>query len=86
MGELSVSRLLINGTVIASTISGEFLELQSRARITSDVRYDVMEMHPGAVVQGQLACRDGRTKPGEWTRAAGTADLTAIEPDMAVSA
>ncbi len=85
-GELSVSRLLINGTVIASTISGEFLKLQSRARITGDVHYDTMEMHPGAVVQGQLICRDGRMKPWEWTPAVDSANLTASEPDMAISA
>lgn len=53
-GEISVSHLVINGTVIGPVHAGEFLELQARARVTGDVEYSTIEMHLGAVVQGRL--------------------------------
>ena len=53
-GEVSVSHLVINGTVIGSVQSSDFLELQTRARVTGDVEYSTVEMHLGAVVQGRL--------------------------------
>lgn len=53
-GEVSVSHLVINGTVIGSVHSSDFLELQTRARVTGDVEYSTVEMHLGSVVQGRL--------------------------------
>jgi cytoskeletal protein CcmA (bactofilin family) len=53
-GEISVSHLVINGTVIGPVHSSDFLELQTRARVTGDVEYSTIEMHLGAVVQGRL--------------------------------
>ena len=53
-GEVSVSHLVINGTVIGSVHSSDFLELQTRSRVTGDVEYSTVEMHLGAVVQGRL--------------------------------
>ena len=53
-GEVSVSHVVVNGTVIGPVRSGEFLELQSKARVTGDVEYNSIEMHLGAVVQGRL--------------------------------
>ena len=53
-GEISVSHLVINGTVIGPVHASEFLELQPRARVTGDVEYNSIEMHLGAVVQGRL--------------------------------
>ena len=53
-GEISVSHLVINGTVIGPVRTTEFLELQPRARVTGDVEYNNIEMHLGAVVQGRL--------------------------------
>lgn len=53
-GEISVSHLVINGTVIGGVHSSDFLELQTRARVTGDVEYSTIEMHLGAVVQGRL--------------------------------
>jgi cytoskeletal protein CcmA (bactofilin family) len=32
----------------------ELLELQPKARITGDVRYEVLEMHQGATIDGEL--------------------------------
>lgn len=53
-GEISVSHLVINGTVIGAVHSSGFLELQTRARVTGDVEYSTIEIHLGAVVQGRL--------------------------------
>lgn len=53
-GEISVSHLVVNGTVIGSVHSSDFLELQTRARVTGDVEYSMIEIHLGAIVQGRL--------------------------------
>ncbi|MDD5250605.1 MAG: polymer-forming cytoskeletal protein [Rhodocyclaceae bacterium] len=74
-GELSVSRLFINGTVIGSTISSEFLELQSQAQVLGDVHYNVIEIHGGAVVQGELVCRGGQTADAQPATAVAKADV-----------
>lgn len=53
-GEISVSHVVINGTVAGPVVSSGFLELQAKARVTGDVEYNTIEMHLGAVVQGRL--------------------------------
>ena len=53
-GEITVSHLVINGTVIGPLHSSGFLELQPKARVTGDVEYNSVEMHLGAIVQGRL--------------------------------
>ena len=53
-GEISVSHLVINGTVVGPVRSSDFLELQTRAKVTGDVEYSTIEMHLGAIVQGRL--------------------------------
>lgn len=53
-GEITVSHLVVNGTVIGPIRSSGFLELQTRARVTGDVEYNTIEMQLGAVVQGRL--------------------------------
>lgn len=58
-GEVSVSHLVVNGTVNGPVRSGEFLELQPRARVTGDVEYNAVEMHLGAIVQGRLVHQGG---------------------------
>lgn len=53
-GEIKVSHLVVNGTVIGPVSATEFVELQPRARVTGDVEYNNIEIHLGAVVQGRL--------------------------------
>jgi cytoskeletal protein CcmA (bactofilin family) len=53
-GEIAVSHVVINGTVIGPVHSSDFLELQPRAKVTGDVEYATIEMHLGAIVQGRL--------------------------------
>ncbi|RTL48822.1 MAG: polymer-forming cytoskeletal family protein [Rhodocyclaceae bacterium] len=53
-GEIRVSHLVINGTVIGPIHAAELLELQPKARVTGDVEYGTIEIHLGAVVQGRM--------------------------------
>ena len=53
-GDTTVSHLVINGTVTGGVHSSDFLELQTRARVTGDVEYSTIEIHLGAVIQGRL--------------------------------
>ncbi len=46
--------MIINGSVIGPVQSDELLELQPKARITGDVRYETLEMHQGATIDGEL--------------------------------
>ena len=53
-GEIHVTHLVVNGTVIGPIHSAEFLELQTKARVTGDAEYNAIEIHLGAVIQGRL--------------------------------
>jgi cytoskeletal protein CcmA (bactofilin family) len=53
-GEVVVSHLVANGTIVGPVKVLDTLELQSCARVTGDVEYMQLEMLPGAVVQGRL--------------------------------
>jgi cytoskeletal protein CcmA (bactofilin family) len=69
-GEISVSHLVINGTVIGPAHASEFLELQNKARVTGDVEYSMIELHLGAVVQGRLVHQGASAKAVELKLAA----------------
>lgn len=58
-GEVSVSHVVINGTVIGPVFACESLELQPKARVTGDVEYHRLEIQQGAVVQGRLVHQTG---------------------------
>ena len=53
-GEIHVSHVVINGTVIGPVIADDSLELQPGARVKGDVSYASLEIHLGAVVEGRL--------------------------------
>jgi len=69
-GEISVSHVVINGTVIGPVHSSDFLELQPRAKVTGDVEYATIEMHLGAIVQGRLVHQGAPAKAVELKLAA----------------
>lgn len=69
-GEIAVSHVVINGTVIGPVHSSDFLELQSRAKVTGDVEYATIEMHLGAIVQGRLVHQGAPAKAVELKLAA----------------
>jgi cytoskeletal protein CcmA (bactofilin family) len=53
-GEIRVSHVVINGTVVGSVHAIEYVELQAKANVTGDIHYRTLEMQLGAVVQGRL--------------------------------
>lgn len=60
-GEIHVSHVVINGTIIGPVYATEYVELQTKANVTGDVHYKTLEMQLGAVVQGRLVFEtDGR--------------------------
>jgi cytoskeletal protein CcmA (bactofilin family) len=54
-GKVNAGHVIINGCVIGPVQSDELLELQPKARITGDVRYETLEMHQGATIDGELS-------------------------------
>lgn len=64
-GDISVSHLVVNGTVIGPVHASEFLELHAKARVTGDVEYSTIEIHLGAVVQGRLVHQEVLSKTVE---------------------
>jgi cytoskeletal protein CcmA (bactofilin family) len=53
-GKVDAGHVIVNGTVIGPIHSSDLLELQPKAQITGDVRYEVLEMHQGATIDGEL--------------------------------
>ena len=53
-GELRADHIIINGTVNGPVHAAVLLELQPKARIRGDVHYVALEMHQGALIDGQL--------------------------------
>ncbi len=53
-GELRSDHIIINGSVNGPVHAAVLLELQPKARIRGDVHYVALEMHQGAIIDGQL--------------------------------
>ena len=53
-GDVSVSYAVINGEVIGNVYASEKLELSSRARISGNVHYNLLEMASGSEVNGKM--------------------------------
>ena len=62
-GRVRGGHVIINGQVDGPIQSDELLELQPQARITGDVRYEVLEMHQGATIDGELRPLKAEEKP-----------------------
>lgn len=57
-GEIRVSHVVINGSVIGPVHASDYIELQAKANVTGDVYYKTLEIQLGAVVQGRLVYQD----------------------------
>ena len=53
-GEVNVPYVVINGVVIGDVHGSEHVELHSKARVTGNVYYNLIEMAIGAEVNGKL--------------------------------
>lgn len=53
-GEINVTHLVVNGEITGPVSVAEYLELQSKSKVTGDVHYKTLEIQLGAVVEGKL--------------------------------
>ena len=53
-GKVMAGHVIINGQVHGPVVATELLELQPKARIVGDVRYETLETHQGATIDGEL--------------------------------
>lgn len=64
LGKVKAGHVIINGSVAGPVEADELLELQPKARIEGDVRYAAIEMHQGAVIDGEVrALRSSEERP-----------------------
>ena len=64
LGKVNAGHVIINGCVIGPVQSDELLEIQPKARINGDVRYEALEMHQGATIDGELrALKTAQERP-----------------------
>lgn len=63
VGKVTAGHVIINGEVRGPVQSHDLLELQPRARVTGDIRYELLEMHQGAIVDGEIRPLKGAEKP-----------------------
>lgn len=54
LGRVKAGHVIISGTVLGPIESDVLVELQPSARVTGTIRYESLEMHPGAVIDGEL--------------------------------
>lgn len=62
-GKVKASHVIINGQVHGPVHCTELLELQPKAQVMGDIRYELLEMHAGAVVGGELKPLRSADKP-----------------------
>jgi cytoskeletal protein CcmA (bactofilin family) len=62
-GKVRAGHVIINGQVTGPVIAEDLLELQPKARIVGDVRYEALEMHQGATIDGELHPLKSDEKP-----------------------
>jgi len=62
-GKVKAAHVIVNGCVTGPIISDELLELQPKASIVGDVRYEILEMHQGATIDGELRPLKAEEKP-----------------------
>lgn len=62
-GKVKAGHVIINGHVTGPVQSDELLELQPKAVIVGHVTYQMLEMHQGATIDGDLHPMQGDDKP-----------------------
>jgi len=62
-GKVKAGHVIINGLIMGPVHSDELLELQPKASIIGNVRYEVLEMHQGARIDGELKPLKSEDRP-----------------------
>ena len=68
-GDVHVAYAIINGEVIGNVYATEKLELSSKARISGNVEYNLLEMASGAEINGQMLHNQNVKKVSEPKKA-----------------
>lgn len=63
LGKVKAGHVIIAGVVHGPLHATDLLELQPKARVVGDVRYELLEMHQGAQVEGELKPLKSTEKP-----------------------
>ncbi len=58
-GYIRVPNVILNGTVIGDVHATEKLVLNAKARVSGNVHYKLLQMEPGATINGQLVHDSG---------------------------
>jgi cytoskeletal protein CcmA (bactofilin family) len=62
-GKVKAGHVIINGSIMGPVHSNDLLELQPKAAIVGDVRYEILEMHQGATIDGELKPLKSEDRP-----------------------
>jgi cytoskeletal protein CcmA (bactofilin family) len=73
IGRVKAGHVIINGHVTGPVESDQLLELQPKAVIVGDVKYEALEMHQGASIDGELHPLKAEEKPALIKLAASSA-------------
>ena len=63
VGKVRAGHVIVNGEIRGPVESDELLELQPKAHVEGNVRYERLEMHQGAQVHGELRPLSAEDKP-----------------------
>lgn len=85
-GKVRAGHVIINGLIEGPVMAEDLLELQPKARIVGDVRYEALEMHQGATIDGELRPLKTDDKPAlKLAASSNNAAATTVQPVMAQS-
>jgi cytoskeletal protein CcmA (bactofilin family) len=66
IGDVRVTHMILNGSVVGDVYVTGRVELAPQARVTGSLYYNLLEMAMGAEVNGQLIHTDGEPKKLEY--------------------
>ena len=66
-GDVRVSHVVLNGTIIGDVYATQRITLSSKARVSGNVYYKLIEMTSGATVNGQLVYQGENQMPAALT-------------------
>src|SRR5512134_1330757 len=81
IGRVHAAHVIVNGEVQGPIESHQLLELQPKARVVGDIRYEALEMHQGAQIDGELRPLKAAERPSLVLAASN--DTRSATPDAA---
>lgn len=84
-GKVRAGHVIINGLIEGPVMAEDLLELQPKARIVGDVRYEALEMHQGATIDGELRPLKTDDKPALTLAVSSGSGVSTVHPVIAQS-